>query len=230
VSLAVMWTTTPPFPHPQNSLFFPPPFSYPTKSQCNQSLKFHSFSMPSIVGDQFFQFYYSCRLSYKVACKKGQPLTHEDNPGNQTTWDIPRTSGTLESIVNHRIGKNCHKLVTKDALVPCFPKQSAMFGACEKGYPRRMESGAMVAARGPPTQLSGGKDSSVSASDTCPREMSVTFNSVTMGCPENTCSSGKQCTETTANDDRDSVSLRRSQVWLVFIWNKNTHQFIVCEY
>ncbi|ESW06718.1 hypothetical protein PHAVU_010G070600 [Phaseolus vulgaris] len=153
------------------------------------------------------------KLVYKGACKKGQPLTPEDSPGrNQTTWDIPRTSGTLESIVNHRIGKNCHKSVTKDALVPCFPKQSTMFGACKKGYSMRVESGAGVVARGPTThELSGGKDSNVSGSDTYPRELSVTFNSDTMGCPENTCSSGKQCTDTTAIDDRDSVSHRRSQ-------------------
>ncbi|XP_027906579.1 transcription factor UNE10-like [Vigna unguiculata] len=159
-----------------------------------------------LISTSNFMTYEVPMLGYKVACKKGQPST----PGNQTTWEIPRTSGTLESIVNHGIAKNCHNLLTKDALVPCFPKQGTVFGACKKGYPGRVDSG--VVARGPPTyDLSGGKDSSMSGSDTCPRELSVTFNSATMGSPENTSSSGKQCTETTANDDRDSVSHRRSQ-------------------
>ncbi|KAG2380551.1 Transcription factor UNE10 Basic helix-loop-helix protein [Vigna angularis] len=149
-------------------------------------------------------------LGYKLACKKGQPSTHQHTPANQTTWEIPRTSGTLESIVNHGIAKNCHQLLTKDALVPSFPKQGTVFGACKKGYPGRVESG--VVARGPPTyELTGIKDSSMSGCDTCPRELSVTFNSATMGLPENTTSSVKQCTETTANDYRDSVSHRRSQ-------------------
>ncbi|WVZ16153.1 hypothetical protein V8G54_009135 [Vigna mungo] len=150
-------------------------------------------------------------LGYKLACKKGQPSTQEHTPANQTTWEIPRTSGTLESIVNHGIAKNCHQLLTKDALVPSFPKQDTVFGACKKGYPGRVESG--VVARGPPTyELTGGKDSSMSGCDTCRRELSVTFNSATMGSPENTSSSAKQCTETTANDyPRDSVSHRRSQ-------------------
>ncbi|CAJ1948370.1 unnamed protein product [Sphenostylis stenocarpa] len=58
--------------------------------------------------------------------------------------------------------------------------------------------------------MSGGKERSVSSSDTCRRELSVTFNSVTMGSLENTTSSGKQCTDTTAYDDHDSVSHRRS--------------------
>ncbi|KOM57494.1 hypothetical protein LR48_Vigan11g052700 [Vigna angularis] len=146
-------------------------------------------------------------LGYKLACKKGQPSTHQHTPANQTTWEIPRTSGTLESIVNHGIAKNCHQLLTKDALVPSFPKQGTVFGACKKGYPGRVESG--VVARGPPTyELTGIKDSSMSGCDTCPRELSVTFNSATMGLPENTTSSVKQCTETTANDYRDSSEAR----------------------
>ncbi|XP_014490323.1 transcription factor UNE10 isoform X2 [Vigna radiata var. radiata] len=150
-------------------------------------------------------------LGYKLACKKGQPSTHEHTPANQTTWEIPRTSGTLESIVNHGIAKNCLQLLTKDALVPSFPKQDTVFSAGKKGYPGRVESG--VVARGPPTyELTGGKDSSMSGCDICPRELSVTFNSATMGSPENTSSSAKQCTETTANDyPRDSLSHRRSQ-------------------
>ncbi|TKY63652.1 Transcription factor UNE10 [Spatholobus suberectus] len=174
-------------------------------------------------------------LGYQVAeppCKKGQPSTREDTTGNLATWDKPRASGTLESIVNQHVGENRRKLVTMDALVPCSAEQgtqkvseSGRVGACKTGCSARVVScggaaiqedvskRAGVVARGSMThELSDSRDWSVSGSGTCGRGFSSeAFNSASLGSPENTTSSGKQCTRTTANDDRDSISHRRSQ-------------------
>ncbi|KAG4403540.1 hypothetical protein GLYMA_01G133501v4 [Glycine max] len=173
-------------------------------------------------------------LGYQVGelpCKKGQPSTYEGSNGNLTTWDKPRTSGgTLESIVNQHVSENCYKLVAMDALVPCSKQgtrkavESGRLGACRESSSTRVASRARVAAqeevgkragmvaRLPTTlELSGCKDWSVSGSETCRRELSVTFNSATTGSPENTTSAGRQCTGTTTNDDRDSISHLISQ-------------------
>ncbi|KAG5053890.1 hypothetical protein JHK85_006400 [Glycine max] len=172
-------------------------------------------------------------LGYQAAelpCKKGQPSTYKGSHGNLTsTWDKPRTSGgTLESIVSQHVSENRYKLVTMDALVPCSEQPgtqkavvSERLDACGKSrFPRvvaqeEVEKRAGVVARGTrgttTLELGGCKDWSVSGSETCRRELSVTFNSATKGSPENTTCSGKQCTGTTTNDDRDSISHRISQ-------------------
>lgn len=179
------------------------------------------------------------RLGYQVGelpCKKGQPSTYKGSHGNLTsTWDKHRTSGgTLESIVNQHVSENCYKLVAMDALVPCSKQgtrkavESGRLGACRESSSTRVASRARVAAqeevgkragmvaRLPTTlELSGCKDWSVSGSETCRRELSVTFNSATTGSPENTTSAGRQCTGTTTNDDRDSISHLISQVRLL---------------
>lgn len=117
----------------------------------------------------------------QVACIQiqGQPRT-------VTSGASGGAAGTLESIVNN----NQHNLVTMDALVPCF-----------------MQTPQAVVARVPSTRdfSSSTRDWSVSATDTCPRDLSAAaFNSAST-------TSAKQCTGTTANDDRDSISNLRSQ-------------------
>ncbi|KAK7390213.1 hypothetical protein VNO78_25512 [Psophocarpus tetragonolobus] len=169
------------------------------------------------------------------ACKKvqqqqqQQPWTHEGN----TTWDNykPRGSGgTLESIVNQHVSKSYHNnLMVMDALVPCFSKQGTRkvqnsglrLGGCSSPRVRSGDSvevkdelrkRAGLAARGTGTHdVTACKKWSLSGGETCGRDSSVAFNSASMGSPENTTSSGKQYTRTTANDDHDSVSHRMSQ-------------------
>ncbi|RDX68398.1 Transcription factor UNE10, partial [Mucuna pruriens] len=130
--------------------------------------------------------------------KKGQPSTHEGTAGssNLATWDKPRASGTLESVVNQRVG------VTMDALVPSLKhgvfkvqESGGTLGACMPGCSARVPRASIT------------HDFSVSGSDSC-RDLSVPFNSASLPSPENTTTSGKQCTRTTANDDRDSISHR----------------------
>lgn len=161
----------------------------------------------------------------ELPCKKGEPKTEEGTIGNLTTWDKPRTNDdTLESIVNQHVirnNNNWHKFVTMDALVPCCSKQGTQkkvvvelgrVGACMSGCSARVAYSSEGEARVPVTrELSGGnKDLSVSGSETYPKELSLAFNSASIGSPENTTSSGKHCTGTTTNDDRDSFSHRRS--------------------
>nr|KYP36393.1 Transcription factor UNE10 [Cajanus cajan] len=105
----------------------------------------------------------------QVACIQGQPRT-------VTSGASGGAAGTLESIVNN----NQHNLVTMDALVPSF-----------------MQQPQAVVARVPTTRdfSSSTRDWSVSATDTCPRDLSAAaFNSAS-----------------TTYDDRDSISHLRSQ-------------------
>ncbi|XP_027335018.1 transcription factor UNE10-like [Abrus precatorius] len=157
---------------------------------------------------------------FDYTCRKGQlsKLLNEDSTGNFNTWDKSIANDTLASTVQC-VGENKHEsqliswpnprqiAITVDALVPC---------SSEQGMPQVVESGTLGACVGRSSEtvrreLSGCGDWSASGSATCCKDVTVGFNSASMGSPENTTGSAKHCTGTTTNDDHDSIRHRGSQ-------------------